>query len=73
MKEKTGKKKSQRIAATRVAENPTLPDGEVKVRCLACNKKLKAPGMRFMRSLCCPNCKAKPFRFQIVEDDLKLS
>jgi Zn finger protein HypA/HybF involved in hydrogenase expression len=73
MKEKTGKKKSQRIAATRVPENPTLPDTEVKIRCLACNKKLKAPGVRFMRSVCCPNCKAKPFRFELIEDDLKLS
>ncbi len=73
MKEKTGKKKSVRIAATRVAENPTLPDDEVKIRCLDCRKKLKAPGLRFMRSVSCPSCKHKPFRFELIEDELKLT
>ena len=49
--------------AGEIPENPILPDGPCKVRCLACDKKMKADGARFMRQRRCPNCKAAPFRY----------
>lgn len=49
--------------ASEVPENPILPDGPCKVRCLECDKKMKADGAKFMRQRRCPNCKAAPFRF----------
>jgi hypothetical protein len=49
--------------ASEIAENPILPDEVVKVRCLACDKKMQAEGPKFMKQRRCPNCKAAPFRY----------
>jgi hypothetical protein len=49
--------------ADEVAGNPILPDGEVKIRCLACDKKMKADASKFRKQRRCPACKAEPFRF----------
>ncbi|MCB9895041.1 MAG: hypothetical protein H6839_11375 [Planctomycetes bacterium] len=52
--------------ASEIPENPLLPDEVVKIRCLACDKKMKAEGPKFARQRRCPNCKAEPFRYSIV-------
>lgn len=49
-----------------IPENPRLPDDIVKVRCLACEKKMRAHGLKFSRQRRCPNCHASPFRYLIV-------
>lgn len=49
--------------AGEIPENPILPDEVVKVRCLACDKKMQAEGPKFMKQRRCPNCKAEPFRY----------
>lgn len=51
--------------ASEVDGNPGLPDGTVKIRCVACDRKMKAPGPKFARQRRCPNCKATPFRFRL--------
>jgi hypothetical protein len=51
-----------------IPDNPLLPDDEVKIRCLACDKKLRAPGTRFSKQRRCPNCHAIPFRYVIAPD-----
>ena len=52
--------------ASEFPENPILPDEIVKIRCLACDKKMKAEGPKFMKQRRCPACKAEPFRYVIV-------
>jgi len=49
--------------AGEVAGNPILPEGEVKIRCLACDKKMKADSSKFLKQRRCPACKAEPFRY----------
>lgn len=49
--------------AGEVPGNPILPDEVVKIRCLACDKKMKAEGSKFMKQRRCPACKAEPFRY----------
>lgn len=49
--------------ASEIPENPILPDEVVKIRCLACDKKMKAEGSKFARQRRCPACKAEPFRY----------
>jgi hypothetical protein len=49
--------------ASEVPGNPILPDEVVKIRCLACDKKMKAEGSKFMKQRRCPACKAEPFRY----------
>ncbi|MBZ0135715.1 MAG: hypothetical protein K8I27_05030 [Planctomycetes bacterium] len=49
--------------AGEIPENPILPDEVVKIRCLACDKKMKAEGPKFARQRRCPACKAEPFRY----------
>ncbi|MCC7510865.1 MAG: hypothetical protein IT464_16015 [Planctomycetes bacterium] len=56
--------------ATEVEGNPILPDTEVKVLCLNCNKRMRANGQQFAKQRRCPNCKASPFRFVIVPERL---
>ncbi|MBK8205524.1 MAG: hypothetical protein IPK87_01900 [Planctomycetes bacterium] len=56
--------------ATEVDGNPILPDTEVKVLCLNCNKRMRANGQQFAKQRRCPNCKASPFRFVIVPERL---
>lgn len=51
--------------ANEVPENPLLPEEVVKIRCLNCDKKMKAEGAKFAKQRRCPNCKAAPFRFKI--------
>jgi hypothetical protein len=49
--------------AGELPENPILPDEVVKIRCLACDKKMQAEGPKFAKQRRCPNCKAAPFRY----------
>jgi hypothetical protein len=49
--------------ADEVPGNPILPDGEVKIRCLGCDKKMKADASKFRKQRRCPACKAEPFRY----------
>jgi hypothetical protein len=49
--------------ASEVAGNPILPEGEVKIRCVACSKKMKASGPKFAKQRRCPFCKIEPFRY----------
>ncbi len=51
-----------------IPDNPLLPDEEVKIRCLACDKKMRAPGAKFSKQRRCPNCHATPFRYMIAPD-----
>ncbi len=56
--------------ATEVDGNPILPETEVKVLCLNCNKRMRAQGQQFAKQRRCPNCQAVPFRFVIVPERL---
>jgi hypothetical protein len=51
-----------------IPENPLLPDEDVKIRCLACDKKMRAPGTKFSKQRRCPNCHAMPFRYVVAPD-----
>jgi hypothetical protein len=53
--------------ASDVASNPILPEGEVKIRCIGCSKKMKASGPKFAKQRRCPFCKAEPFRYVIAD------
>jgi hypothetical protein len=52
--------------AGEIPENPPLPQDMVKIRCLSCHKKMRAPGIKFSLQRRCPNCHASPFRYLIV-------
>src|SRR5690606_30692873 len=53
--------------ASEIPENPILPDEEVKIRCVDCDRKMKAEGPKFMKQRRCPSCKAEPFRYKIIQ------
>ena len=55
------------LRASEVASNPILPEGEVKIRCIGCGKKMKASGPKFAKQRRCPFCKAEPFRYVIAD------
>lgn len=55
------------LRASEVASNPLLPEGEVKIRCIACSKKMKASGPKFAKQRRCPFCKIEPFRYLIAD------
>lgn len=51
--------------AAEVPENPVLPPGEVKIRSLCCNQKMRNQSEKFGRQRRCPKCGAEPFRYRI--------
>jgi hypothetical protein len=51
--------------ASEIAENPPLPDGEIKIRSLCCSAKMRNTGERLGKQRRCPKCGVAPFRYKI--------
>lgn len=51
--------------ASEIAENPPLPPGEVKIRSLCCNQKMRNSGERLGKQRRCPKCGVAPFRYKL--------
>ncbi|MCC6464476.1 MAG: hypothetical protein IT463_03945 [Planctomycetes bacterium] len=50
--------------AAEITGNPLLGEGEIRIRSLCCNRKMKADSRKFASATRCPHCGASPFRFQ---------
>ncbi len=55
--------------ASELAENPPLPPGEVKIRSLCCNQKMRNQAEKLGKQRRCPKCGAAPFRYKLEPVD----
>lgn len=51
--------------ATEIPGNPPLPPGEVKIRTLCCNTKIRNQAEKLGKQRRCPKCGVAPFRYKI--------
>lgn len=55
--------------ASEIDGNPPLPPGEIKIRSLCCNQKMRNSGERLGKQRRCPKCGVAPFRYKIEPVD----
>ncbi len=55
--------------ASEIAGNPPLPPGEVKIRSLCCNQKMRNQAEKLGKQRRCPKCGVAPFRYKLEPVD----
>ncbi|MBX3475226.1 MAG: hypothetical protein KF754_12650 [Planctomycetes bacterium] len=55
--------------ASEIDGNPPLPPGEVKIRSLCCNQKMRNSGERLGKQRRCPKCGVAPFRYKLEPEN----
>lgn len=51
--------------ASEIPGNPPLPPGEVKIRSLCCNQKMRNQAEKLGKQRRCPKCGVAPFRYKL--------